>query len=161
MDRSLKSYTSRHLIVTHETDSLESAFGVMSENQVRHLPVVSSEGGIVGIISDRDFRRAMKGGQSKFDPSSRVVDYMSWPVESIDSNASLNEAARALIDHKISALLVTEKDQVVGIVTSEDLLRSLLLALETPAERVKREVQEAAYSSPVGQIAHVLAQAGI
>lgn len=159
------------LVVVHWTEKIETAFAILGVKQIRHLPVVDAEGAIVGIISDRDFYRAMqidqpdfesgRIAQPEFDPNARVRDFMSWPVQAIDEKRSVAEAARLMIDRGISSLIVTSGDQVVGIVTTEDMLRALLVRSESLLDQIKAGVASTVYNATVGQVANALSNAGI
>lgn len=167
----LKRYTTRHLVVAHWMEKMSTGFELLGRNEIRHLPVVDDVGAIVGIISDRDFQRAMqvdqpdfesgKVAKAEFDPNARVRDFMSWPVQAVDESCSLKEAAKLMLDHRISSLIVTRHDNVVGIVTTEDLLRAMLLDHESVLTELKEEVRSALYNSTIGQIATALSNAGI
>lgn len=56
-----------------------------------------------------------------------VADYMSSPIVSIAPTASVREAAQLMKAHKISSLLITENEQLAGIVTDRD-FRTRVLA---------------------------------
>ncbi len=159
--RRLRDYATQELVVVHWMDEMDRAFRVLLQNRVRHLPVVDDDGAVIGVISERDFNRAMRGDKPEFAPGARVRDYMSWPVEAIDEWAPIEQAARAMINKKISSLVVTRGQRIVGIVTTEDLLRALVENAESPLEDLKVELKAAIYRSPIGQIAHALANAGI
>lgn len=169
--KSIREYTTRDLIVSHWMENLGTAYERMIQAHVRHLPVVDDNHGIIGIISDRDFQRAMQidqpdftsglVAQAEFDPNARVRDFMSWPIEAIKDTASIADAARLMVTKKISALLVISEERVKGIVTSEDLLRSLFDEDRGRLEELKEDLQAAIYESPIGQIANTLANAGL
>lgn len=171
MDSDLHSYMSPNLIVVRWDEAIDHAYGLMQAHELRHLPVVSDRKEIIGLISDRDFQRAMHFGPNPtfenrflnlgFDPDSKVFEFMSWPVEMIDDHHSIAEAAQVMLEKKISSLVVTRDGRAVGILTTEDLLRALIGAGHGQVERIRGEVQGAVYSSPIGPIAHVLANAGI
>jgi acetoin utilization protein AcuB len=167
MRPTVQSYTSRDLIVASWTDPVQEAYTLMHRKGIRHLPVADDDGYIIGVLSDRDVARAMLRGDSRegtppgFNPTDAVGDYMSWPVESIHEDASIGDAARLMIDKKISALLVLQKGEVRGIVTTEDLLRALLVEAEGPARKAIESVEGAVAQSPIGQIAQALANAGV
>lgn len=147
--------------MVHWLEKLDRAYEIMMDVEVRHLPVVDNDLAVIGIISDRDFYRAMKEDREEFDPEARVREYMSWPVASIKEEASIAEAARIMVDKKISSLLVIREGRISGIVTTEDLLRALLESSEGKLHDLKIGLQAAIYRSPIGQIAHALANAGI
>jgi acetoin utilization protein AcuB len=159
MVHSVEGYTSKDLIVVSWLSPVSEAQGLMAQSRVRHLPVVDDRGVIVGIVSERDLKTPMQGVE--VDPTLRVVDRMSWPVEAIDEESSLTDAARAMIDGKISALIVTRGTNAVGIVTSEDLLKALLDASVGPFEKIKAELQTPWLDSRIGAIAQAFANIGV
>ncbi len=171
MSKSLSHLVTRDLICIHWSEQLGSAYRLITDKRIRHLPVVDHRGMIVGIISDHDFYRAMhidqpdftsgKAPQPEFDPNSRVRDYMSWPIETIDERATIAVAARIMIDKKISSLIVTRATAVIGIVTTEDMLRIIAAEPSPQLETFKDRIREAIYDSPIGTIAQTLANAGI
>jgi len=67
-----------------------------------------------------------------------VKDLMSTNVFSIDSEASVKEAASKMAQQEIGSLVVTEQGKPVGIVTERDLLsRVLALGRNAEATRIK------------------------
>jgi CBS domain-containing protein len=171
MRHSVRDLASKNLIAVHWLDSLDRAYALMTTRGIRHLPVSDDDGNIVGLISDRDFQRAMQIDQPQFasgyvaqptfDQNTAVRDFMSWPVEAISETASVGDAAKLMIDKKISALLVTRGQAVAGILTTEDLLRALLSSTEGKAQRAIESLESAFVRSPVGPIAASLGNAGI
>lgn len=140
----VKEGMSTDVITVENSESLLNAYQLMQRRRIRHLPVVNADGVVVGILSDRDINRAMhsqidksnafvKSEEVVFDPKARVEDYMSWPVKAFDKDRSLKEVAKEMIHEKISAVLVTDRENdIAGIITTEDLLRVLIELLEGP-----------------------------
>jgi acetoin utilization protein AcuB len=126
---------SKPLLSTGPNELVFEAARVMVQNGIRHLPVVS-EGRLVGILSARDVPKALKNPhlpwlemelrEDDFYPNRCVQHYMNGPVESIDRSATLREAAARLLERRIGSLVVTEKGQPMGIVTTDDLLRAIV-----------------------------------
>ena len=58
---------------------------------------------------------------------SEVLDAKGRDVLRIDAAASVLEAARRMVDANVGSLLVTDSDEVVGIVTERDYLRRVTL----------------------------------
>jgi len=53
----------------------------------------------------------------------RAMDVMTSDVITVDENASVQAAAKLLVEHRISAVPVVDKDnQVIGMVSEGDLL---------------------------------------
>jgi acetoin utilization protein AcuB len=140
---------------------MEEANRIMEEQRIRHLPVTDKEGLVIGILSNRDVNRAMNPSRPGFAPDSVVSDFMSWPAITVDENASVHDIAEGMIDEKVSAFLVTRGGaEVVGIVTTEDLLRLLLKMLE---ERKKTafSIQSIPYTPIVREALREIESAGI
>lgn len=78
-----------------------------------------------GIITDRDF--AIKITTEKLSWDSPIEKVASYPLETINSNESILEAACLLSSKKIRKLAVVEDKKVVGIITSTDLVNQLAL----------------------------------
>jgi arabinose-5-phosphate isomerase len=74
---------------------------------------------LVGIVTDGDLRRHVKNGLSLETP---VAEAMTRKPRTIAPDALVAEALER-ISHKISALLVVEDGEVVGIVHFHDLMR--------------------------------------
>lgn len=50
-----------------------------------------------------------------------IREYMSFPVLSIDSDATVQEAAKYMHDHEVGALFVTKNEEYVGILCEKDI----------------------------------------
>lgn len=112
----LNNNMTHKLVTAPETMSALGALTLMRSRGIRHLPVVNEAGDlIVGILSDRDLIKIE-------DMGTPVAKLMSCPIFSFDVNTSLLTITNAMIEHKVSAFLVTNEGEVGGIVTSEDLL---------------------------------------
>ena len=61
LDRELEDIMTKDLILVKENEGLSKAAYLMSENNIRHLPVVDEKGDLVGIISARDIARFYGG----------------------------------------------------------------------------------------------------
>jgi len=151
---------------------LVSARALMKEHKIRHLPVVD-EGQLIGIISDRDILRAttseilafegMKIIETDLDSSFTVRDFLSWPVKTVESNLSIHEVTRRMIKEKISAFLVTEKQDVVGIITTEDLLLYLdsLLSEKEKSIGLYEKLKILSSQSTIAQLLREISNTGI
>ncbi|MGO9450974.1 MAG: universal stress protein [Candidatus Binataceae bacterium] len=100
-------------------EPLAAARSRMEEGGFRSVPVVSA-GKLVGIVTDRDVRSSLSGSESL-----KVSDVMTADVITVTPRTSILDASRLLCDRKIGALPVIEGGQVVGIISSEDLLKAL------------------------------------
>lgn len=118
-------------------DQLGQAQRLMQEKRIRHVPIVSGEK-LVGIVSDRDVRRAI--GCQRVERASEptrtqalepaLSEIMTRTVETIESTATLADAADQMLAHKLGALPVTKGGEFVGIITETDLLHVFVAACE-------------------------------
>jgi CBS domain-containing protein len=103
----------------------------MRQRRIRHLVVMRGKE-IAGIISDRDLG-ALRPGQAK------VEDVMSAPAVSATPETTVRKAANLLRGRSIGCLPVMEKNgDLVGIVTTTDLLERIGRGAERPITRGKR-----------------------
>ncbi len=148
------SMTREVLTVGPETTAAE-ALALCRGARIRHLPVL--EGGrLVGIISDRDLRSATP---ALGDPDRvaaleriRVSDEMALGVQTASPEDPIEHAATEMYERKIGCLPVVDGDELVGIVTSSDVMNALvrLLGVHEPGSRV-----EVALSGRAGELAGV------
>jgi acetoin utilization protein AcuB len=119
---------------------------VMSENNVRHLPVVGDGKKLLGLITRE--RLALKPDMMGSLDVWEITRYLSHltvgkvmlPVDqvyTIEPQRTVERAARTMSDHKIGCLPVIEDDVVIGIISEVDLLRSYQDMLGLPADGVR------------------------
>ncbi|HEY7518834.1 MAG TPA: CBS domain-containing protein [Methylomirabilota bacterium] len=124
-------------VVTLTSDaSLAEARRLLDQHRIRHVPVVR-DGRLVGIVSDRDLRSA-----HATDARHATVDSVMTPAPiTIGPRTRIEDAARLLVARKIGGLPVVDGDELVGIVTGDDLLRALIAVIETATlERISVEL---------------------
>lgn len=126
-----------------ETVSIGEAMTLMSEQGVRHLPVVRGND-VVGILSDRDFRNLGVSMVSDMYGYERLRTRLSQPVSvlmtggviTIGRDASVAEVVDLLLEEKLSALPVVEPGslELAGIVSYVDVLRTVEPLLQDDQE---------------------------
>lgn len=116
------------------TASLEDARALMRETGIHHL-VVMKAGHVAGILSSRDCDRAEH--YVTHDDKWRVEEMMTARVVVASPEMSVREAARLLRGYTIGCMPVIDGKDLVGIVTTSDLLD--LLAEKAPHSAHKRE----------------------
>jgi acetoin utilization protein AcuB len=131
--------------VTPET-TLPEAIRLTGQRGVRHLPVLEGER-LVGILSDRDLKRAMASPATSLEAHElrylldhlRVGEIMTRAVIRIGPMFPIEDAARTMVMEKIGALPVTDGERLVGLVTETDVLRLFVRAMGTaePSSRIE------------------------
>ncbi len=112
--------------------SVAQAWALCRERRVRHIPIVE-DGRLVGLISDRDLRDASPVrksddggiGENVFGWAS-MRDIMSSDLVTIGPFDTIDHAAKEIHDRRIGCLPVVEDGGLVGIITSSDMMRTLI-----------------------------------
>jgi acetoin utilization protein AcuB len=135
------SMTREVVTVGPETTAAE-ALALCRGHRLRHLPVI--EGGqLVGVISDRDLRSAIPAlgdpNRAAALQKGRVGDGMARDVVTVGPEDPIEYAASEMYERKIGCLPVLEGDDLVGIVTSSDVMRAFvhLIGVHEPGSRLE------------------------
>ena len=102
----------------------------LTTEDIGGVPVLGSAGQVVGIVSKTDIVRALsdENGRSLSDFADAgltVEDVMTHDVLTVKAEDEVREVARQMIDLHVHRLLVCDGDEVVGIITTFDLLRAM------------------------------------
>ena len=106
-------------VVTAETgDSLRRVGELMRDRNVGSV-VVCEAGRPVGVITDRDLALAVVA--DRVEPEDQAGDHASRPLVTGEVEMDLEEAVALMVQHHIRRLPVTQGEELVGIVTIDDL----------------------------------------
>ncbi len=109
--------------------SLEKAEMMMSEFQIRHLPVLSG-GKLVGIVTDRDIK--LVETFKDVNPSKITIQEAYSPDPYITSpDASLKDVCDQMAAKKYGCALVCDNHKLVGIFTWIDALKAMSDLMES------------------------------
>ena len=115
-------------------NSLTDARDLMAQHHVRHVPVVSSDGTIVGLVSHRDVLAAsdssVLGGGPGNEAYVALSAIMTSPVKTIDERESLRGTALRLQKERIGCLPVTRDGNLVGIISDSDFVAVAIHLME-------------------------------
>ena len=120
--------------VTPEQSVLECS-QILKEKGFKHLPVLE-RGRVVGVVTDRDLKRVSASDATTLEIHELlylldkliVAKVMTRDVVHIAADASVNDAARMILERKVGCLPVLEGDALVGIITRDDLIALLAKA---------------------------------
>lgn len=111
------------------------AHKLMTERQIRRLPVVDNNGILIGIVTRSDIRKAEPSGATSLNiweinyllAKLELKDIMTKDVITCRVNDTIKTAALLMKDNKIGAIpVVDNKRKVVGIITESDIFRVLV-----------------------------------
>ena len=124
----------KNVLTLNTKDNLDKAEELFKKNKIRHLPITSGKK-VVGMLSYTDLMRisfADAVGDDEYDVDTTVYNMfsieqvMAKNVISVTSQTTVQEVAEFLSKKEFHALPVVENDQLVGIVTTTDLIKYLL-----------------------------------
>ncbi|MFZ0488837.1 MAG: CBS domain-containing protein [Salegentibacter sp.] len=124
----------KNLIKLHLKDELSHAETLFKKHHIRHLPVVEGEH-IVGMLSYNDLMRISFVDATDDDGESvettvydmfSIEHVMTKKVVSVSPESSIKEVAKIFTEKEFHALPVVSHDNLVGIVTTTDVIRYLL-----------------------------------
>lgn len=115
--------------------TLVDAAKLMREHHIRHIPVVSSDGAVVGVISHRDVlaasdSRILHGDEPGKEAYVALSAVMTTPVQTVAESTGLRAAAIHLRQQRLGCLPVTREGSLVGIITDSDYLEVAITLME-------------------------------
>lgn len=121
----------RNVITAKETDSLNMAAKLMKENIIKHLPVVNGDGELVGILTDRDLKRASASDATMLEihemlyllDKVKIAQVMTSNPVTGSPVMTIQEAASVMVKHKIGCLPVTIGKNLEGMLTVTDVMK--------------------------------------
>lgn len=125
-------HMSKNPVTVTSQDTLATAQARMLDGRFRRLPVVEN-GKLVGILSDRNVREHM-GHLER----TKVNVAMTQDLMTVTPLTTLEEAAKLLLQHKIGGLPVVEGGELVGIITTSDILQAFLDVMGASEEGTAR-----------------------
>ena len=125
---------STNLITVTCDDSLKEVELLMQKYHIRHIPILN-DNKLHGIISLTDLQRI--SFTDGYNSSEKDVDYIIYDLLTLEQvmvknpitvniKDSVKKAGTIIIQHDFHALPVVEGEELVGIVTSTDLLKYLI-----------------------------------
>lgn len=153
----VRGLMTRELVWVDPDDTVEVAVQQLRRRGIRHLLVIQKEE-LVGIVSDRDIKRALDPEQTKkkllgvgglfflLQPI-LVRELMTRDPVTIGPDLSAQDAAAIMVAERFGALPVVEGGEVVGIITETDLLRYFAMT-ETAADGERKKPRRASRPAP-------------
>jgi acetoin utilization protein AcuB len=144
----VKDCMTRHPIMVSPSTPAAEAQRIMTNNRIRHLPVVGDGKRLVGLVTRMTLAidPAILGSLDVWEISRKLsdltVESIMLPaarVATITPEKTIERAAQYLSEHKVGCLPVVEEGEVVvGILSEVDVLHAFqqMLGLPTPGIRV-------------------------
>jgi len=160
----VKNWMSKTVISVEVSDSIQTANQLFSEHRIRSLPVLEN-GRLVGIVSDRDLKKASVSEESGMDPNEliylntrlKIAEIMTADPLTAAPDVAVDEIANIMYHKKISGLpVVNDSGELVGMITQGDIFRLLISLTGIKQKGVQIAVQLKDESVSIRVIADIL-----
>lgn len=164
----VKNWMSKDVITVDIDDSMQNAIYILQEHNINILPVMEN-GNIVGIITDRDLKKASPSDATTLDMHElmyliskiKVRNLMKKPVYTIPPDFTIEEAAAILLEKRISGLpVIDEKNQLIGIITRSDLFQVIISLTGLGKKGVQLAVRLKDMPGPIKEIRELISVYG-
>jgi acetoin utilization protein AcuB len=132
----VRDWMSSDVVTIRPDTTLPEAHKLMIDEEIRRLPVVDQEGRLVGIVTLGDVRSAEPSPATSLSvwemnyllAALRIEKVMTRHPKTISPDATIGEAARMMLENRVSGLPVVDQDNhVIGIITESDIFSMVVL----------------------------------
>ena len=120
-----KDVMSATVLTVRDDLKLSRVAEVLAENEISGAPVLDDQGSLLGVVSLRDVARSMDdpAGDGGARPELSVRQIMTPIADTVPESMPVPEIAQIMVANGYHRMVVTRREQPVGIVSSMDLLR--------------------------------------
>jgi acetoin utilization protein AcuB len=130
----VKDWMSKNVTTLNVNDTMQDAINLSMEQHISMMPVLE-EGKLVGIVTDRDLKRASPSDATLLDIQ-QIMYHLSrlevgaimtrYPI-TVPLDYTVEETAEVLLTNGISgAPVVDQKGEIRGIITKNDLFKAMI-----------------------------------
>lgn len=131
-------------------DTVEHALGLMMEIRVRHLPVVSHDGHLLGILSEDQLLDAS-------GPEAPVGDLLGPSPISVMPNTHVFDVTKLIVRHDLTTVPVAEEDNIyVGLVRRHDIFEQFARMLSTQEAGAILAIEVEAHNYSLAQLVYTV-----
>ncbi|MFN8481941.1 MAG: CBS domain-containing protein [Anaerolineae bacterium] len=133
----VRDWMTKDAMTVDSKTTLPEAHRIMKERKIRRLPVVDQRGRLVGIITRGDVREASPSDATSLSiyevhyllAQLTVDSIMTKEPVTVTPETTIKDAARIMLEKKISGLPVVQDGRIVGIITESDIFEGLIARL--------------------------------
>ena len=127
----------RHVITLNPHHSFSDSVSLMAKHSFRHFLVVDAAGRLVGVVSDRNVLRVL-ARTTNWNATS-VSQFMTRDVITAEPETEISVAVGKMLSKRINCLpVVDEENNVCGVITSTDFLKTLRLVQEASVKEIQK-----------------------
>ena|SRR5262245_36371391 len=113
----------KDVLTFKESAPLKEVTRILSERKITGAPVVDENGNLVGVISETDIIRKTNS-IGAWSPST-AGQIMTKPAVTVSPNDTLKRVCELMYNRSIHRVVVAEGEEIVGIITTMDILRTI------------------------------------
>lgn len=123
----VSDHMQKDLLELHESDSMSRVLEVITARNYGIAAVFGADGGLLGVITDGDLRRALLSKQGAVFRET-AADLMSRHPKTIGPHRLALDAVKLMEDNRVTSLFVVDQQQkVLGLIRMHDLLRAKIV----------------------------------
>ena len=157
------------LVTVPPETTLLAAQNILEQKQINHLLVVASDGELLGIVSDRDLKKSWASSATTLSKNElmylldqvSVFSIMAKKTIAISPGTTIERAALIMNQNRINALPVLDGKELVGIITSRDVIAILLEAIGIEKDSARLTVLVKDRIGVISDISEALRDQGI
>ncbi len=147
---SVELYMQSPVVSAQRGEALTQVLARLQNHRISSLPVVDAEGRPIGVVSRTDLIRVGRVEAGRRPKSAlltvpddkRVEDVMTQTVCTVRSDASVRDAAMAMVEHRYHRVFVVDGARLCGVFSTQDAMRAV------SGEKVRRPISDL-MSAPV------------
>jgi CBS domain-containing protein len=134
----VKSLSQRKCFTISASSSVKDAADKLTEFNIGAMPVIDSQGNVVGIISERDISRYVCNKKLNLDEN--ISKIMSKNIISCDLEISVSELMETMTNRKIRHMPIIDKHKLIGIVSIGDVVNHIIHKYEVENDALRNYI---------------------
>jgi CBS domain-containing protein len=131
----------RHVVTTQPHRTLREVAGLLTDHGIGAVVVANEDGGVLGIISERDIVRAVAEGANALED--QVSRHMTPNVVTVRESDSIDSIMDTMTTGRFRHAPVIEQGRLCGIVSIGDVVKHRVAAIETEKEALREYIASA------------------
>lgn len=130
------------VVTVKSSDTVQTIVDLLARHRIGAVIVVDSQGGIAGIVSERDIVRAMSGNASAV-VTKTAGDIMTSKVRTCTTADTEDVLMSLMTEHRIRHLPVVSDGRLAGMISIGDVVKLRMETMEREAEDMKSYIASA------------------
>ena len=116
----VKDIMNQNIITANKNESIYDIAKKMKEYDIGLIPICDKKK-IIGILTDRDICIKILANKDL----ENIESYLTKNIITIEKEEDIKEAQKQMEKNKIKRILVTEKEEIIGIISLSDIIENI------------------------------------